>query len=305
MPGHSTADLDRMVAGLLDASRPIRGQYSGHVTSLDQSEDAAWPQSLNNLVDTLRPEAAAPLISSAAPMMSQRPRMATLHSEVTQETVVLHAASNEDEADDDVLVVADDDHQEPVSRSHRVHDPHHDGLQPPMIRTSLNTQPDNRPQHVVKPPTYVPIPSKKDKSKTTISPSGFTANPSRNPNNISLTPDLHTSPKSRPQEIKPKPRTPPVRVMQRPLRESSTRVSRVSAAPLMTSAAPLMSDLRPRTTEIRPVTSVMEVNQAPLTSSAPPLVFPCPICHERFLGQVCSLAPSGAQGMLMFLGSLV
>ena len=286
MPGHSTADLDRMVAGLLDAARPIRGQYSGHVTSLDQSEDTGWPHSLNSLVDTLRPEAAAPLISSAASLMTQRPRMATLHSEVTQETVVLHAASNEDEADDDVLVVADDDHhcQEPVSRSH------HDLHQPPVIRSGLNTPPqvDKRPQQppaVTKPPTYVPIPSKKDKSKTTISPSGFTANPARHPqglglspSNVSLTPDFLTSPKSRPLEIKPKPRT-PVKVVQR---EASTRVSRVSAAPLISSAAPLISDTRPRTTEIRPVTSVMEASPV----SAPPLVFPCPICHERFLGQV-------------------
>ena len=292
MPGHSTADLDRMVTGLLDAARPIRGQYSGHVTNLDQSEDTGWPHSLNSLVDTLRPEAAAPLISSAASSMSQRPRMATLHSEVTQETVVLHAASNEDEADDDVLVVADDDHhcQEPVTRSHSGHDLH----QPPVIRSGLITQPqqDNRPQQppaVTKPPTYVPIPSKKDKSKTTISPSGFTANPARHPqglglspSNVSLTQDFLTSPKSRPLEIKPKPRT-PVKVLQRPVREASTRVSRVSDPFPSVVPAPMISDTRPRTTEIRPVTSVMEASPA---ASAPPLVFPCPICHERFLGQV-------------------
>ena len=286
MPGHSTRDLDRMVAGLL-ASAEEEAQVM---------EAGAWPQNLNSLIDTLRPEA------GGDPRLTQRPRMATLHSDVTRETVVLHAASNEDEADDDVLVVADDDHQdprEPLSlRSHRhsLTEPQaHEGLnqQPPVIRSlpGLSVH-DNPPQpqaltsvvvNKVKPPTYVPIPSKKDKSKTTISPSvtGFTA---RHPQGLGLSPtnissDLATSPKSRPLEIKPQSRTtPPIRVLQKPLREASTRVSRVGGHHEAVSP-----DLRPRTTEIRPVTSAMEVSPE---ASAPRPVFPCPICHERFLGQV-------------------
>ena len=272
MPGHSTQELDTMVTRLLEP---------------EVMASEAWPHSLNSLIDTLRPEADNRL----------RPRMATLHSEVTKETVVLHAASNEDEADDDVLVVADDDQEPPVSRSHRhsITEPqysHHDSLnqQPPVVTrslTSLNTQHDNRAQpppalvtpNKHKPPTYVPIPSKKDKSKTTISPSvtGFSANRhpqslGLSPTNVSLTSDHIISPKSRPLEIKPKPRTAsPIKVVQRPQREASTRVSRVAGGQEAVSP-----DLRSRTTEIRPVTSIMQ---------APRPVFPCPICHETFLGQ--------------------
>ena len=262
MPEHSTADLDRLVSGLL--ADDVMG---------------AWPHSLNSLIDTLKPEAAGRL---------PRIRTATLHSEVTKETVVLHA-SNEDEVDD-VLVVneeqGEDNVPEPISRhrssiSEQYSYP--DGLsQPPVIRhlPGLNVQPqhDNPPSNLIlpptsltpnksKPPTYVPIPSKKDKSKTTISPSvrGIICNLSRQ---SELSPEI-TSPRSRPLEIKPKSRS-LISVEQTP-RGSSTRVSRVAGhevSPELRQPQP-----QPRTTEIRPV-----------SAEARP-VFPCPICHERFLGQ--------------------
>ena len=124
MPQYRTSDLDRLVAGLL----------------ADDVMDT-WSDNLNTIIDTLKPEGAGP--------REPGPRTATLHSEVTRETVVLHAA-NEDEVED-VLVVNEEQGGEEAGPAPA----------PPQQSPVMRGQ--------AKPPTYVPIPSRKEKHRPSSS----------------------------------------------------------------------------------------------------------------------------------------
>ena len=232
MPQYRTSDLDRLVAGLL----------------ADDVMDT-WSDNLNTIIDTLKPEGAGP--------REPGPRTATLHSEVTRETVVLHAA-NEDEVED-VLVVNEEQGGEEAGPAPAPQQ------QSPVMRGQA------------KPPTYVPIPSRKEKHR-----------PSSSVAPAWVLPQLSPPPRPAPAPLQPKPRSPP-KLEHKP-RLASTRVSRVEARPPPEPPlAPAPPRPQPRTTEIRPVhagsqASTSSLGAAELVARTGPS-FPCPVCHEVFLAQ--------------------
>ena len=229
-PQYLRCEVESRVRRLLSGSETVMGELS---------------ESIDSIIDNLRPE-------------TQTRGRATLLSEETRETVVLHAAGETDELED-VLVVNEeqssaDDTDQVTRYSNR-----HSALTGHVTRgnTGLRSPDHGHPRHTApvtnKPPTYVPIPSKKDKTK--ISRSSLAS-----PASTVITPDH--------KHIKHSPLQP---------QHSSVRSTRVSTVSRVEQSVSVNRQLLPRTTEIRPV----ERSAPP----APRLRFPCPVCHQEFLAQ--------------------
>ena len=276
MPQYRKKEVERIVSSFLS----MQGRQPG---AEQEPMIGDWTESLDTIIDNLKPET----ISRDAP------RTATLHSEVTKETVVLHAAA-EDETED-VLVVAEDQSGEDVETRRTAPASQLVVVQPqypqyqhlPIIQNlpGLTLQPSDgkagggqaevRSNSTVitnKPLTYVPIPSKKDKSVCLPKQYGSSARAGPGPGYVPIS--------SSAQLLQTRPGVLPVR--QRPGNsrkspgkgEQKGRLTQVSKVELGTAAE--MKIPQPRTTEIRPVQLA-----GPGLSPA----FSCPVCHEMFVAQ--------------------
>ena len=259
MPQYRKKEVEKIVSSFLSLQGRLPGPEQENMIG-------DWTESIDTIIDNLKPET----ISKAAP------RTATLHSEVTKETVVLHAAA-EDETED-VLVVNEEQGGEEVVVVQPQY-PHYQHL--PLIQNipGLTLHPSDgkhggkqaevRSNSTVitnKPPTYVPIPSKKDKTVSPRQLGGSSGASGRaGPGYFPLSPSAQLLPvRQRPGQ----PRKSPGKAEQRS-RPASTKVSKVEAG-----GAAEMKIPQPRTTEIRPV-----------QLAGPSPAFSCPVCHEMFVAQ--------------------
>ena len=311
MPQYRRSEVERMVGSLLSLVSN-NGEEANVMTD--------WSDSIDTIIDNLKPESAN---------SKDAPRTATLHSEVTKETVVLHAA-NEDETDDVLVVNEDhgsDDHNN-IDISYRTRTSGHHiqpmattypntGLNIPVVQQGVMVEPAPIMQSQTlrytattstKPPTYVPIPSKKDKTnqrstKSNMSPSVSTSPGSGHVPPSSLSPHARSIvpiPVRQRQHTQIQLKKSPVKVDQKS-RPALTKVSKIEINSQNDISLPHVDARRPqpRTTEIRPVhvpssppsprkhVSKTDTNVilSPSAPAKPTPTFPCPVCHKMFVGQ--------------------
>ena len=256
MPQYRKAEVYKIVSSFL--SLQSRQQGADNVIG-------DWTDTIDTIIDNLKPESVS----------KDTARTATLHSEVTKETVVLHAAA-EDETDD-VLVVNEEQGGEEMETSGRggpslvsspgqlvmVQSQYSQYQHLPLIQNipgvALQPSPSDSKHgaktlevRTNKPPTYVPIPSKKDKNssqqKSFNSPVPAYISAPVLPARQRLASNA---------ELKPS------------LASTKVRVESVTPGEMRIPLPP-----QPRTTEVRPVQRL-----------GPGHVFPCPVCHEMFVAQ--------------------
>ena len=260
MPQYRKLEVDKIVSSFLSMQAKHPGGDNDHGMG-------DWTDTIDTIIDNLKPDTTS----------RDAGRTATLHSEVTKETVVLHAVA-EDETED-VLVVNEEQGGEDVERGGRggVSSPgrppqyQHLPLMQSLPAVTLHHSDGKHGGKAVdiranstlitaKPPTYVPIPSKKDKSQS--QQKLYSPSPAYIPISAPVLP-------VRQRPVQPK--KSPGKADQR-FRPASTKVSKVESVAPTEMRIPLPP--QPRRTEIRPVQVV---------SSTP--VFSCPVCHEMFVAQ--------------------
>ena len=264
MPQYRRKEVEKIVSSFLS----MQARQPG---SEQEPMIGDWTESIDTIIDNLKPET----------ISRDQGRTATLHSEVTKETVVLHAAA-EDETED-VLVVNEEQGGEEVESRRAVTSGHLVVVQPPyppyqhhqhlpLLQNlpGLTLQPsdgkpggkqtETRSSSTVmtnKPPTYVPIPSKKDKTVCQLKQYGSSAR--SGPGYFPLTSSPHL----------------PVRQRKSPSKgEQKSRLAFTKVSKVESGTPAEMKIPQPRTTEIRPV-----------QLAGPSPAFSCPVCHEMFVAQ--------------------